>query len=64
MIPIAAICPGFLSIPPNIFLFALNLVINYLDPTTREPIGVHNPLLRQNITESQSIAISFGSMPN
>lgn len=52
--------PGFLKIPPNIFLFLLNFAINYIVPTTIDPKGVHNPLLRQNITESHSLTNYLG----
>jgi hypothetical protein len=60
MIPIYASIPGFLRTPPNIFLFLLNFTINYLLPTTMEPIGVHNPLLKQNITESHYLTNYLG----
>lgn len=62
IMPICANIPGFLRIPPNIFLFLLNLAINYLVPTTMEPIGVQSPLLKQNITESHYLTNYFGSI--
>lgn len=63
-IPISATMPGFLRTPPSIFLFLLKLAINYLDPTTIDPMGVQSPLLKQNITESHSFTSSFGSIFN
>jgi len=35
--------------PPSIFLFTLTFAINYLSPTTIEPRGAHNPLLKQKV---------------
>lgn len=47
-----AITPGFLKLPPSLFLLFLTFYITFLVLTTIDPIGEPNPLLKQNITES------------
>ena len=62
--PIAAIWPGFLSIPPKTFRQKLNFSMKEWLPTTIDPMGAQSPLLKQNITEEHFFAITFGYIPN
>jgi hypothetical protein len=54
--------PVYLIPPPSNFLFSLALKINDLLPQTIEPTGAQRPLLKQNVTESQTVPIKEGSI--
>ena len=59
--PDAAINPVCLRPPPIPFLIDLALLIASDELTKTEPIGQHNPLVRQKIMESKHLPIYFGS---